>query len=120
MNDVPDDLDSFIFTYPVFFLLDPNPPISFVSRPLENVSGYGIHVFTDEDAADDYLAKNPQPPNVTKHAAKNRATFAAKLAILAEQDKFTHLILDDRGVGTGPKRCVAIKDLVEHLKTNPK
>jgi len=103
----------------VFFLLDPTPPVSFVSRPLEGLSGYGIHVFTDEPAADDYLAANPQPPRVIKHSARNRATFAGKLAILAEQNKFTHLIVDDRGGGAGPKRCIAIKDLVEYFKADP-
>jgi hypothetical protein len=93
--------------------------VSFVTRPLKGISGYGIHVFTDEAAVDEYLAVNPQPPGVIKHPAKNRATFAGKLAILAEQNTFTHLILDDRGGGAGPKRCVAIKDLVEHFKANP-
>src|SRR5712691_3223833 len=85
-------------------LLDPTPPVSFVSSPLEGLIGYGIHVFTDEAAADEYLVANPQPPSVTKHAAQNRATFAGKLGIFAEQNKFTHLIVDDRGGGAGPKR----------------
>ena len=120
MDDVPLDWDSFIFTYPVFFLLDPTPPVSFVSRPLKGLSGYGIHVFTDEPAADDYLAANPQPSEVIKHPAQNEATFAGKLAILAEQNEFTHLIVDDRDGGAGPMRCIAIKDLVEHFKTNPR
>jgi hypothetical protein len=118
MGDLPLDEGSFIFTYPVFFLLEPTPPVFFVSRRLEGLGGYGIHVFTDEPAAADYLAANPQPPGVTKHAAQNRAAFAGKLAILAEQNKFTHLIVDDRGGGAGPRRCIAIKDLVEYFKAN--
>ncbi len=115
MDDLPLDGGSFIFTYPVFFLLDPTPPVSFVSRPLKGLSGYGIHVFTDEPAADDYLAANPQPLGVTKHPAQNRATFAGPIAILAEQNNVTHLIVDDRGGRAGPKRCIAIKDLVEYF-----
>jgi hypothetical protein len=103
----------------VFFLLNPTPPVTFVSRPLIGLGGHGIHVFTDEPAADDFLAANPQPPGVVKHAAQNRATFAGKLAILAEQNKFTHLIVNDPGGGAGPKRCIAIKDLVECLKAKP-
>ena len=115
MDDIPFDENTFVFTYPVFLLLDPKPPVSFVSRPLVGFGGYGIHVFTDEHSADDYLAANPQPQGVIKHPAQDRATFAAKLKILAEQDKFTHLIVDDRGGEVGPKRCNAIKDLVAHF-----
>ena len=118
MDDFPTGENTFVFTYPVFFLVDPTPPVSWVSRPLEGLSGYGIHVFTDEPAADDYLAANPQPPGVVKHPAQNQATFAGKLAILAEQKKFTHLIVDDLGGGAGPKRCIAIKDLVQYFKAN--
>ena len=117
MDDFPIDPSAFVFTYPVFFLLNPSPPVAFVSRDLIGHGGYGILVFTDEAAADQYLAKNPQPPGVIKHPAQNEATFAGKLAILAEQNKFTHLILDDRGgEGPAPKRCIAIKALVEHFK----
>ena len=117
MNDSPIEPNAFVFTYPVFFLLDPKPPVAFVSRDLIGHPGYGILVFTDEAAADEYLAKNPQPLGVIKHPAQNEATFAGKLAILAEQNKFTHLILDDRGGdGPAPKRCIAIKDLVEHFE----
>jgi hypothetical protein len=115
MDDLPFDENAFVFTYPVIFLLDPTPPVSFVSRPLVGVAGYGIHVFTDEHAVDDYLAINPQPPGVIKHPAPNRGTFAAKLRILAEQNRFTHLIVDDRGSAAGPKRCIAIKDLVAYF-----
>jgi hypothetical protein len=115
MNDELSDPQALVFTYPVYFLLDPSPPISFASRPLIGMSGYGIHIFTDEPAADDYLARNPQPPGVVKHAARNRATFVGKLAILAEQNTFTHLIVDDLGGEPGPKRCIAIKDLLEHF-----
>jgi hypothetical protein len=116
VDDSMIDPTAFVFTYPVFFLLDPKPPVSFVSRDLIGHPGYGILVFTDEAAADEYLANNPQPPGVIKHPAQNEPTFAGKLAILAEQDKFTHLILDDRGgSGPTPKRCIAIKRLVEHF-----
>lgn len=107
----------FVFTYPVFFLLNPAPPVAFVSSPLlEGEGGIGIHVFTDEHAADEYLAANPHPPGVIKHPAQNRATFAGKLEILTEQDNFTHLIIDARGGGVRPRRCVAIKELVEYFK----
>jgi hypothetical protein len=117
MRDAPIDPNAFVFTYPVFFLLDRKPPVAFVSRDLIGHPGYGILVFTDEAAADEYLALNPQPPWVVKHSALNEPTFAGKLAVLAEQDKFTHLILDDGGGdGSAPKRCIAIKDLVEHFK----
>src|SRR5947209_16258636 len=116
MDEFPVDKDNFVFTYPVFFLLDPATPVSFVSSPFIGEPGIGIHVFTDEPAADEYLAANPQPPGVIKHPAQNRATFAGKVEILAEQDKFTHLIIDARGPGVRPRRCVAIKDLVEYFE----
>jgi hypothetical protein len=118
MDAKPLGENSFTFTYPVIFLLDPAPPVSFVSRPLA-IGGHRIHVFTDEPAADDYLATNQQPSGVIKHFARNKATFAAKLEILAEQDEFTHLIIDDRGGPAGPKRFIAIKELIEHFKRNP-
>jgi hypothetical protein len=116
MEEFPVSEDTFVFSYPVFFLLDPKPPVSFVSSPLIGEPGIGIHVFTDEPAADEYLAANPQPPGVIKHEARNRATFAAKVEILAEQDKFTHLIIDARGPGARPRRCISIKDLLEYFQ----
>jgi hypothetical protein len=119
MDDFTVDPDQFVFTYPVFFLLDPKPPVSFVSRDLVGHSGYGIQLFTDEPAVDDYLARNPQPPGVIKHPAQNRRMLIGKLEILTEQNKFTHVIMDDLGNGPGPKRCFAIRDLVEYLKANP-
>lgn len=33
------DEDTFVFCYPVYFLLDPSPPVSFVSRPLLDGTG---------------------------------------------------------------------------------
>lgn len=118
MDDFLVEPDQFIFTYPVFFLVAPKPSLSFVSRDLVGHFGYGIQMFTDEPAADDFLAKNPQPPGVIKHPAQNQNTLIGKLEILTSQDKFTHIIVDDFGDGPGLKRCFAIKELVEYLKAS--
>jgi hypothetical protein len=94
MDELPVDKDTFVFTYPVFFLLNPAPPVSFVSSPLlEGAGGIGIHVFTDEDAADEYLAANPQPPGVIKHPAQNREKVVSLHVLipwLAMLDKWKH------------------------------
>ncbi|MBX3422784.1 MAG: hypothetical protein KF752_14620 [Pirellulaceae bacterium] len=112
------DEDTFVFCYPVYFLLDPSPPVSFVSRPLLDGTGrFGIHVFTDEAAADQYLMEHALPPTVVKHAAANEPTFVGKLKILLEQKEFTHLIVDDRGGHRAkPMRCIPIKDIVKNLE----
>jgi hypothetical protein len=60
MDDFPIDPSAFVFTCPVFFLLNPKPPVAFVSRDLIGHPGYGILVFTDEAAADEYLASHPR------------------------------------------------------------
>lgn len=107
----------FVLTYPVFFLLNPTPPVSFVTSPLLDGPGnHGIYVFTDEAAADEYLENNDVPVGVIKHAAENRQTFIGKLKILLEQDDMTHLIVDERG-GEQPKymRCIPIKEIVNAL-----
>jgi hypothetical protein len=111
------DENIFVFCYPVYFLLDPSPPVSFVSRPLlDGTERFGIHVFTDEAAADQYLMENDLPPKVIKHAAVNKPTFVGKLRILLEQQEFTHVIVDDRGGNrVKPMRCISIKDIVENL-----
>lgn len=71
-----DDEDFFLFCYPVYFLLDPSPPVTFVSRQLTDGTGkFGIHVFTDEAAADQYAEENNLPANIVKHAAINQPTF---------------------------------------------
>ena len=112
------DEDIFVFCYPVYFLLDPRPPVSFVSRPLlDGTEGFGIYVFTDEAAADQYLMEHALPPTVVKHAALNEPTFVGKLKILLEQKEFTHLIVDDRGGNrVKPMRCIPINDIVKNLE----
>ena len=111
------DEEIFVFCYPVYFLLDPSPPVSFVSRPLlDGTERFGIHVFTDEAAADQYLNENNLPKNVIKHAAVNEPTFVGKLKILLEQSEFTHVIVDDRGGNrVKPMRCIPIRDIVENM-----